>query len=517
MAEQYYSILTNRGKELEAASSASGTPVIIKDFVIGDGNGMAVTPDPTRTVLVREVYRQAISNLDVSKEQANQWVAHLVIPADVGGFTIREVGLLTDAGELYAVANCAAIEKPISGINVNLQFRLAVNETANIELQVATGDGLFLRQDANLSDLKDKGTAKKNLSLEKVGNFQAVQQGGAAGMLDNKTYMGWSGEAILAQVDDTPMGALYYENNPPPYPVTSVNKKTGALSLDKSDIGLGDVGNWLAVQANGGKHSSGEHHYYVDWNDGLYMTVDDTDLGRVFTESHPPTAAQTGAYPLSGGYLNDEASITVISTVKDGTAGQGIYSPMYRATIRGRGGDMDFGDGASACFRLVEVVSNYAFAEVLVDGYGGVTSYQFRNDGSFRAPGYLYAGGAFVAPDANLYGSVWGGYLNQWVLAQDNALNVALNTQITNLNNSISAQLNNMNADRTNCVRATARGGRQHKVGGDWIADWEAPAGCFMTGMNTNEGGDGRKAGLYYRALYYYTNASGWVQAGDIA
>ena len=43
MAEKYYSILTNRGKELEAASSATGTPVIISDFVIGDGNGMAVT------------------------------------------------------------------------------------------------------------------------------------------------------------------------------------------------------------------------------------------------------------------------------------------------------------------------------------------------------------------------------------------------------------------------------------------------------------------------------------------
>lgn len=288
-------------------------------------------------------------------------------------------------------------------------------------------------------------------------------------------------------------------------------------SKARGHLGLDNVGNWAAVQANGGKHSSGDHHYYVDWNDGLYMTVDDTDLGRVFTESHPPTAAQTGAYPLSGGYLNDEASIALISTTKDAAAGQGIYSPMVRAIIRGRGGDMDFGDGASACFRLVEVVSNYAFAEILVDGYGGVTSYQFRNDGSFRAPGYLYAGGAFVAPDANLYGSVWGGYLNQWVLAQDNALNVALNTQITNLNNSISAQLNNMNADRNNCVRAIARGGQQHKAGGDWIGNWEAPGGCSVTGFNTDEGNDGRKMGIYYRANYYYTNASGWVQAGDIA
>lgn len=165
VAEQYYSILTNRGKELEAASSANGTPVVIKDFVIGDGNGKATPPNPAQTALIREVYRHAISRLDVSQEQSNQWVAHLVVPADVGGFTIREVGLLTDAGELYAVANCAAIEKPVSGINVSLQFRLAVNETASIELKVATGDGLFLRQDANLADLQNKDKARNNLDL----------------------------------------------------------------------------------------------------------------------------------------------------------------------------------------------------------------------------------------------------------------------------------------------------------------------------------------------------------------
>ena len=86
-----------------------------------------------------------LSSLAVSPEQDNQFIAQLVLPAEIGGFTVREVGLLTDSGELCAVGNCAAIEKPESGVSVRLQFRLAVNETADIELKVATGDGLFLR------------------------------------------------------------------------------------------------------------------------------------------------------------------------------------------------------------------------------------------------------------------------------------------------------------------------------------------------------------------------------------
>lgn len=173
MAEKYYSILTNRGKELEAQSSATGKPVIIKDFVVGDGNGQSVKPDPAQTKLAREVYRSAISALQVSPDQANQFIAQLVLPVGIGGFVVREVGLLTDTGELYSVANCAAIEKPENGISVNLQYRLAVSETANIELKVATGDGLFLRIDKNLSEIAAKGQAAQKSAREAIGVVDA--------------------------------------------------------------------------------------------------------------------------------------------------------------------------------------------------------------------------------------------------------------------------------------------------------------------------------------------------------
>ncbi|MHA0994553.1 phage tail-collar fiber domain-containing protein [Enterobacter ludwigii] len=174
MAEKYYSILTNRGKELEAQSSATGKPVIIKDFVVGDGNGQAVKPDPVQTKLVREVYRNAISALQVSPDQENQFIAQLVLPVDVGGFVVREVGLLTDAGELYSVANCAAIEKPENGVSVSLQYRLAVSEKANIELKVATGDGLFLRIDKNLAEIAAKGEVAQKSSREAIGVLDAT-------------------------------------------------------------------------------------------------------------------------------------------------------------------------------------------------------------------------------------------------------------------------------------------------------------------------------------------------------
>ncbi|WP_032083199.1 phage tail protein, partial [Escherichia coli] len=166
MTTKHCSILTNRGKALEAASAARGAPVVLDGFVVGDGNGNAVTPEAGQTALVREVYRGTISRLTVSPDQENQFIAYLVLPEGAGGFTVREAGLLTTDGVLYAVGSCAAIEKPENGVTATLQFRLAVAESAQVMLNVATGDGLFLRQDRNLSDVEDKDEAVENLGLK---------------------------------------------------------------------------------------------------------------------------------------------------------------------------------------------------------------------------------------------------------------------------------------------------------------------------------------------------------------
>lgn len=258
----YYAILTNTGKALEAAATGDGTKITLAKFVVGDGNGQAQIPDPVRTALVHEVYRNSISDLTVSTDQPNQIIAQLVMPANVGGFTVREIGLLTDKGELYAIANCATFDKPVNGVSITMQFRIAVSDTENVTLDVATGEGLFLRIDknlsdvknkelsrlnldvysreeaenrylkkqSNLSDLQNKTTAKENIGLDKVGNFMSVQQGGATGMLENKVYIGWSSnKGLIGHVDSTPLGSIYCEQRKPTasdvgaYPITGGN------------------------------------------------------------------------------------------------------------------------------------------------------------------------------------------------------------------------------------------------------------------------------------------------------
>lgn len=172
----YYSIITNRGKELEAEALASGRLIVLTHFVVGDSNGKQVKPDPAQIRLINETFRGDIAELVVSPEQSTQLMAKIVLPTGVGGFTVREVGLMTDAGELYAVANCPSIDKPVGGVSVNMQFRLAVSDTSNITLNVATGDGLFLRIDQNLKEIKARGAEAQKTSCESIGVLDGTTQ-----------------------------------------------------------------------------------------------------------------------------------------------------------------------------------------------------------------------------------------------------------------------------------------------------------------------------------------------------
>ncbi|HFV9294930.1 TPA: hypothetical protein ACIAIE_004821 [Serratia fonticola] len=72
-----------------------------------------------------------------------------------------------------------------------------------------------------------------DVGLGSVGNFMAIQQGGVINQGANKLNIGWGTDGRLRlTVDETDQGLIYTTNSPPPYPVISVNGRTGAVSLN---------------------------------------------------------------------------------------------------------------------------------------------------------------------------------------------------------------------------------------------------------------------------------------------
>lgn len=150
MATKYYAVLTNVGAAKLANATALGVQVEITQMAVGDGNGALPTPNQAQTALVHELRRAPLNTLSIDPNNANQIIAEQVIPEDVGGWWIREIGLFDKDGDMIAVANCAETYKPQlqegSGRVQVVRMILIVSSTAAVTLKIDPSVVLATRQ-----------------------------------------------------------------------------------------------------------------------------------------------------------------------------------------------------------------------------------------------------------------------------------------------------------------------------------------------------------------------------------
>lgn len=166
MSKVFKSLITVSGREKIAAAIVSGNKVIFSEMSVGDGSGSATTPDENQTSLVNERFRTQLNSLKLSDTE-NIIIAEMIIPPEVGGFTIREAALFDDAGVCMAVANVPETHKPAlaegSGRFTILRIWLAVSSTDAVELVVDPGIVL-----ATIEDVINAGNETKDYTDEQL-------------------------------------------------------------------------------------------------------------------------------------------------------------------------------------------------------------------------------------------------------------------------------------------------------------------------------------------------------------
>ncbi|MFS7198233.1 phage tail protein [Rahnella inusitata] len=197
---------------------------------------------------------------------------------------------------------------------------------------------------------------------------------------------------------------------------------TKDINLNNSNVGLGNVGNFAAVQQGGGAGMK-SNKVYLGWTGSkVKIQVDSSDMGEVYTTNFPP--------PQRDSYTKTESD--------------GRY--IYRDTST-----------------TVGFVSGNA------------------NDPYIR---HSTTNGVVVLPTRE------------------------------QLQNEISGT---RNWSDSRFVYDVQRGSQALENAG-WTAqqNWEAPTGCFMTGLNIRPDlGDCRMMGKYYRALMVRTASGSWRQVGN--
>lgn len=174
MSKIFKSIITVAGREKIASAIVNRDKVIFSQMSVGDGGGSTTTPGEEQTSLMNEIFRTQLNSLKLSDTE-NIIVAEMIIPPEVGGFTIREAALFDEAGVCMAVANVPETYKPAlaegSGRFTILRIWLAVSSTEAVEL--VADPGIVL---ATVEDVINAGSKIKDYADEQMSNHAASRE-----------------------------------------------------------------------------------------------------------------------------------------------------------------------------------------------------------------------------------------------------------------------------------------------------------------------------------------------------
>ncbi|HBA9885185.1 TPA: phage tail protein [Escherichia coli] len=132
MASEFFTILTAAGRAKIAAALAEQKQIVLQTMVVGDGGGQYAEPKESQTKVVREVWRGPLNTLKIAPENPAWVIAEAVLPESVGGWYIREVGLLDKDGVLIAIGKFPETYKPKLPAGASKQIVIrAVMEVTN--------------------------------------------------------------------------------------------------------------------------------------------------------------------------------------------------------------------------------------------------------------------------------------------------------------------------------------------------------------------------------------------------
>ncbi|MEA5057783.1 MAG: phage tail protein [Anaerotignum propionicum] len=141
MADKTYgTIVTDLGVSLITAATMEGRKVNITHLAVGDGNGAYYQPVPIMTALKNEKWRGGVNGVSINEQSPNMIDVVAVVPSSVGGWTIREMAIFDDAGNMIAICNTPDTEKVIitSGAagEIELTMHIEISNTGAISFVI---------------------------------------------------------------------------------------------------------------------------------------------------------------------------------------------------------------------------------------------------------------------------------------------------------------------------------------------------------------------------------------------
>lgn len=156
MSQKYYSIPTEIGLAAITNASIVGEKINITHFAVGDGNGNYYEPQSNAVSLKNETWRGNITNCEIDKLSKNIINISSIIPSNIGGFTIREMGVFDNKNQLIAIANTPETAKVAisEGVSSELEVTMQIILTHTDVVKVEVNPTVILATKADIKKLK---------------------------------------------------------------------------------------------------------------------------------------------------------------------------------------------------------------------------------------------------------------------------------------------------------------------------------------------------------------------------
>ncbi|MDA8428204.1 MAG: phage tail protein [Geobacteraceae bacterium] len=176
----YYVKTSTVGRNKITAFGTGGPAVNISSFAVGDSNGVYYEPTGEEAALAHQVWSGNANRVYAHPNHANWIVVEALIPANQGGFDIREALIKDDAGAVIAIGKYPLTNKPAPGSGsekdlyvrmiVNVSDASAVNQTIDPSLIMSTQEYVDARMPHRV-----RVAATANLALAGLQIIDAVQ------------------------------------------------------------------------------------------------------------------------------------------------------------------------------------------------------------------------------------------------------------------------------------------------------------------------------------------------------
>lgn len=378
MSKKFKTIITTAGAEkLAAATVPGGKKVNLTAMAVGDGGGTLPEPDAGQTKLINEVWRHALNKVSQDNKNKNYIVAELVIPPDVGGFWMRELGLYDDAGTLIAVANMAESYKP------KLAEGSGRAQTCRMVIIVSNVDSVALSIDATTVMATQDYVDDKIAEHEKSRNHPDAT-------LNEKgfTQLSSATDSTSETLAATPKAVkAAYDLADGKY--TAQDASTAQKGIVKLSSATDSESELLAATPKAVKAANDNANGRVP--SGRKVN------GKALTGDINITSADVGALPITGGTINGPLGIGTANAL----GGNSIVLGDNDTGLKQEGdGILNVYANSAHVFRFISSLIE-SMKPLKVNGNCIATGEVQSGNGSAR-----------LAADGNIYGSIWG---NRWL------------------------------------------------------------------------------------------------------